>query len=169
MSYQVIAPTDVSSIDRTFQILQSDFRKIGVKLAQKALDSSAAFDAITAPGTKYLDFDLAMWDWVGLLDPDFMLSVVTCGQFGGWSDSGFCDKKYDRMYTQQQLTPDQGKRRQIVREMQKYLYEKRPYLWLATLDHVSAVNSKWVGLAYSPQGPVNPLSKLSLTKVHQTG
>ncbi|MDX6407683.1 MAG: peptide/nickel transport system substrate-binding protein [Gaiellaceae bacterium] len=169
MSYQVIAPTDVSSVDRTFQIIQSDFRKIGVKLAQKALDSSAAFDAITAPGTKYLNFDLAMWDWVALMDPDFMLSVVTCSQFGGWSDSGFCDKKYDRMYNQQQLTPDQGKRRQVVWDMQTYLYAKRPYLWLAAQDHVSAVSPKWTGLVHSPQGPFNSLSKLSLTQVHQTG
>jgi peptide/nickel transport system substrate-binding protein len=169
MSYQVIAPTDVSSVNRTFQIIQSDFSKIGVKLAQKALDSSAAFDAITAPGTKYLNFDLAMWDWVALMDPDFMLSVVTCAQYGGWSDSGFCDKKYDRMYNQQQLTPDQGKRRQIVWAMQKYLYTKRPYLWLAAQDHVSAVSPKWTGLVHSPQGPFNSLSKLSLTQVHQTG
>ncbi len=169
MSYQVITPTDLSSVDRTFQIIQSDFRKIGVKLAQKALDSSAAFDAITAPGTKYLNFDLAMWDWVALMDPDFMLSVVTCAQFGGWSDSGFCDKKYDRMYNQQQLTPDLGRRRQIVRDMQKYLYEKRPYIWLAAQDHVSAVSPKWTGLVHSPQGPFNALSKLSLTNVHQTG
>jgi peptide/nickel transport system substrate-binding protein len=167
MSYEVITPTDLSSVDRTFQILQADFRKIGVQLKQKALDSSAAFDAITAPGGKYLNFDLAMWDWVALVDPDFMLSVVTCDQYNGWSDSGFCDKKYDQMYSKQQLTPDQGKRRQIVWQMQKYLYGKRPYLWLATQDHVSAVSKKWTGLVNSPQGPFNSLSKLSLTQVHQ--
>ena len=51
-----------------------------------------AFDAITAPNNKYLGFDLAMWDWAALIDPDFMLSVVTCAQYGGWSDTGFCDK-----------------------------------------------------------------------------
>ncbi len=167
MSYQVITPTDVSSVDRTFQILQADFRKIGVQFSQKALDSSAAFDAITAPNGKYLNFDLSMWDWVALVDPDFMLSVVTCDQYNGWSDTGFCDKKYDKMYSQQQLTPDQGKRRQVVWKMQKYLYDKRPYLWLATQDHVSASNKKWTGLVQSPQGPFNALSKLSLTQVHQ--
>jgi peptide/nickel transport system substrate-binding protein len=167
MSYQVITPTDVQSVPRTFQILQADFQKIGVKLSQRALDSSAAFDAITAPDGKYLNFDLAMWDWVALIDPDFMLSVVTCDQYNGWSDSGYCDKAYDKMYSQQQLTPDQAKRRQIVWKMQTYLYNHRPYLWLATLDHVSAVNPKWTGLVNSPQGPFNSLSKASLTKVHQ--
>jgi ABC-type transport system substrate-binding protein len=96
-----------------------------------------------------------------------MLSVVTCDQWNGWSDSGFCDKTYDQMYSQQQLTPNQAKRRQIVWRMQKYLYDRRPYLWLATLDHVSALGKKWTGLVESPQGPFNGLSKHSLTKVHQ--
>src|SRR5205085_83966 len=128
MSYQVITPTDVPSTNRTFQILQPDFKKIGVQLSQRALDSTAAFEAIAAPNNKYLNFDLAMWDWVALIDPDFMLSVVTCAQYGGWSDSGYCNKRYDRMYSQQQLTPNQDKRRALVWKMQAYLYMQRPYI-----------------------------------------
>jgi peptide/nickel transport system substrate-binding protein len=169
MAYTVITPTDLTSVNRSFQIIQSDFQKIGVQLTQRALDSSAAFEAISGPNSKYLNFDLAMWDWVALIDPDFMLSVVTCDQYGGWSDSGFCNKQYDAMYTQQQLTPDQAKRRAIVWKMQTYLAKQRPYLWLAALDHVSAHSSKWTGIVNSPQGPFNSLSKLSLTSVHQAG
>ncbi len=108
-----------------------------------------------------------MWDWVSLIDPDFMLSVVTCAQWSGWSDSGFCDKRYDAMYSQQQLTPDQGKRRQLVWKMQKYLYDRRPYLWLANDDSVSAVSSKWDGFINTPQGPYNELSIRTMTSVHQ--
>jgi peptide/nickel transport system substrate-binding protein len=52
MSYAVITPTDVPSTNRTFQILQPDFRKIGINLTQRALDSTAAFDAMTAPDNK---------------------------------------------------------------------------------------------------------------------
>ena len=169
MSYEVITPTDLSSANRTFQILQPDFRKIGVELTQKALDSTAAFDAMTAPNGKYANFDLALWDWVGLIDPDFMLSVVTCAQFEGWNDSGFCDKKYDADYSKQQLTPDQAQRRDLVWKMQSYLQQKKPYLWLAALDHIGATSKNWTGLIDSPQGPFNSLSKLSLTSVHQAG
>ena len=169
MSYEVITPTDLSSANRTFEILQPDFRKIGVQLTQKALDSSAAFDAMTAPDGKYANFDLALWDWTGLIDPDFMLSVVTCDQWSGWSDSGFCDKKYDAMYSKQQLTPDQAKRRDVVWQMQKYLQAKKPYIWLAALDHVGAVSKNWTDYVDSPQGPFNSLSKLSLSSVHQAG
>jgi peptide/nickel transport system substrate-binding protein len=166
MAYDVITPTSVSSASRTFQILQTSFSKIGVQLRQKALDATAAFDLMSGPNNKYQGFDLALWDWVALIDPDFMLSVVTCAQYGGWSDSGYCDKRYDAMYSKQQLTPDQGKRRALVRQMQKYLYDRRPYIWLAALDSVDALSSKWTGLVPSPQGPFNSLSKASLTSVH---
>jgi peptide/nickel transport system substrate-binding protein len=167
MSYDVVTPTDVQSIPRTFQIIQTDFAKIGVQLKQKALDSSAAFDLMSGPNGSYQGFDLAMWDWTALIDPDFMLSVVTCAQYGGWSDSGFCDKHYDAMYAQQQLTPNQTKRRAIVWKMQAYLYTHRPYLWLANDDSVSAVAPNWVGFANTPQGPFNELNVSSLTNVHQ--
>ena len=167
MAYDVITPTDVPSTNRTFQILQPDFKKIGIQLRQRALDSTAAFDAMTAPNNKYAKFDLALWDWVGLIDPDFMLSVVTCAQYGGWNDSGYCDKRYDAMYSQQQLTPNQAKRKGLVWKMQRYLQAQRPYIWLAAQNAVWAVSKNWGGLVASPQGPFNSINKLSLSRVHQ--
>jgi peptide/nickel transport system substrate-binding protein len=169
MSYQVITPTDLQTVDRTFQIMQPDFRKIGVELKQRALDSSAAFDEIGAPDYKYLDFDLSLWDWVALADPDFMLSVVTCAQYGGWSDSGYCNKAYDALYSKQQLTPEKNKRRAIVWRMQKMLYQQRPYIWLYQLDQVDATSPKWTGLVDSFQGPFNQLNRISMSEVHQVG
>jgi peptide/nickel transport system substrate-binding protein len=96
-----------------------------------------------------------------------MLSVVNCAQYGGWSDSGYCNKRYDKMYSQQQLTPNQTQRRKIVWKMQAYLYKQRPYLWLANDDSVSAVSKNWVGFKNTPQGPFNELNVQSLTQVHQ--
>jgi peptide/nickel transport system substrate-binding protein len=167
MSYDVVTPTDVASIPRTFQILQTDFKQIGVQLNQKALDSSAAFAQMSGPNNTYQGFDLAMWDWTALIDPDFMLSVVTCDQWGGWSDSGYCNKHYDQMYSEQQVAPTPAKRRQIVWAMQAYLYKQRPYLWLANDDSVAAVSSKWADFQNTPQGPFNELNIQSLTQVHQ--
>jgi peptide/nickel transport system substrate-binding protein len=167
MSYSVIAPTDVQSITPTFQIIQTDFNKIGVQLKEEALDSSAAFAKMTSPNNTYQGFDLAMWDWTALIDPDFMLSVVTCGQYGGWSDSGYCNKTYDKMYSEQQVAPSLAKRRQIVWAMQTMLYNQRPYLWLANDDSVSAVSSKWADFENTPQGPFNELNIRGLTLVHQ--
>jgi peptide/nickel transport system substrate-binding protein len=169
MSYVVITPTDLTGVDRSFQIIQADFRKLGVNLTQKALDSSAAFDAITAPGTKYLNFDLAMWDWVPLIDPDFMLSVVTCDQYGGWSDSGYCNKAYDALYAKQGTTLNQSERRLIVYQMQQKLARERPYIFLNYESWLSAHSKTWDGFVSSPQGPFNSLSKQSFTEVHRVG
>jgi peptide/nickel transport system substrate-binding protein len=159
----------MQSADRTFQIMQPDFRKIGVELKQRALDSSTAFAEISAPNNKYLNFDLAIWDWVALADPDFMLSVVTCAQFGNWSDSGYCNKKYDALYSKQQLTTNQKARQKIVWQMQKILYDARPYIWLYQLDQVDATSPKWTGLVDSFMGPFNQFNRLSMTEVHQVG
>ena len=167
MSYNVIAPTDVQSIPRTFQIIQTDFNKIGVQLKEEALDSTAAFDKMISPNNTYQGFDLAMWDWVALIDPDFMLSVVTCDQYGGWSDSGYCNKSYDKMYSEQQVAPTEANSRQIVWAMQAMLYDQRPYLWLSNDDSVAAVSSKWADFQNTAQGPFNELNIQSLTQVHQ--
>jgi peptide/nickel transport system substrate-binding protein len=167
MSYAVITPNDLTGVDRTFQIIQADFKKIGVNLTQKSLDSSAAFDAITAPDGKYLNFDLALWDWVPLIDPDFMLSVVTCDQYNGWSDSGYCNKAYDALYQKQGTTLDQKERRLIVHQMQEKLARDRPYIFLNYESWISAHSKGWDGFVDSPQGPFNSLSKQSLTEVHR--
>lgn len=168
MSYEVIVPNDLSGVDRTFQIIQADFAKIGVKLTQKALDSSAAFAAICGKDcTAYDSFDLAMWDWVGLIDPDFMLSVLTCDQYGGWSDSGYCDPQYDQMYQEQGVATNADQRKQIVWQMQEKVFNDRPYIMLNYLDWRYAYTNKWDGFVSSPQGVFNSLSKQSMTEVHQ--
>ncbi len=89
MSYNVIFPPDERGTgDRTFQIMQTDLAKIGISISQQNMDDSATFNAISAPNSKYETFDMAMWDWVPPVDPDFMLSVLTCAQLGNNSDSG---------------------------------------------------------------------------------
>ena len=170
MAYQVITPTDLTGVDRTFQIIQASFQQIGVKLTQQALDSSAAFDKICGKDcTEYAGWDLALWDWVPLIDPDFMLSVLTCDQFGGWSDSGYCNKEYDKLYQQQGVTVNQDDRQQIVYRMQELAYNDRPYIMLNYLNVLEAHSPKWEGFVESPQAAFNPLSVQTMTEVHQVG
>jgi peptide/nickel transport system substrate-binding protein len=145
MAYDVITPATLDGINREFSIAQNGLRQIGVKISQRALDGSTAFSEITAPDNKYLNFDLSMWDWVGYEDPDFMLSVLTCGQYGGWSDTGYCNPAYDKLYQQQGVTVDQKKRQQIVWKMQKIIADQRPYIMLVNLDVVQASPKKWAG------------------------
>jgi peptide/nickel transport system substrate-binding protein len=172
MDYTVIVPSSQQAVlSRTFQIIQPDFQQIGVKLSLKVLDPSAAFDAIGAPNYKYLDFDLAMWDWIPTPPhPSYILSVVMCNQYGSNSDSGYCNPTYDKLWHQQASTIDQTKRRQIVYQMQEILFQDRPYIVLNYPDVIDAYNSDhWAGF-YNEAGFgifINN-STFTMNFVHQT-
>ena len=115
MSYEIITPDGLDGINRAFEIVQEGARRDRRRGDSRTpLDDTTAFEEIGAPDWKYLNFDLSMWDWVGYLDPDFVLSVVNCDQYGGWSDTGYCNPEYDRLYEQQAATADEAKRREIV-------------------------------------------------------
>jgi peptide/nickel transport system substrate-binding protein len=171
MAYPIIIPTSrQAELSRTFQILQPDFQKIGVKLTLKTLDPGAAFDAIGAPNYTYLDFDLAMWDWIPAPDPAEILSVLLCNQYGSNSDSGYCNPAYDKLYHDQEAAVDQKKRLQIVYQMQQVLYDTRPYIVMNYPDVIDAYSAKWGGFyneqgfgIYTGEGPQ------SFSNAHQVG
>jgi peptide/nickel transport system substrate-binding protein len=168
MSYTVIFPHDEQGAgDRAFTIMQNDLRQIGVQIIQKPMDDTAAFNAILNPDNKYLTFDLAMWDWVPEEDPDFILSVLTCVQYGNWSDSAYCNSAYDAMYAQQSAAVDPKVRQQIVYKMQQQLFNDRPYIVINYQDQIDAWNTNWAGFIETNQGIFNPLSKESMVSVHQ--
>jgi peptide/nickel transport system substrate-binding protein len=167
MSYEIIFP-ELDDTTRIFELLERWMTDIGVELKLKQLDSSAAFDAIGAPDYKYLDFDLAFWNWVPLIDPDFILSVLTCDQYGGWSDTGYCNPEYDKMYVKQAGQVDPQERLATVYAMQQMAYNDRPYIVVAYIDWVSASSPDWSGFDDGPQGPYNALSIRAMTEVEKT-
>jgi peptide/nickel transport system substrate-binding protein len=167
MSYTVLTPQSLFGVDREFTILQGAFQKIGVQLSQRSMDPSAMFADMTAPGsTGYLNWDLALWDWTPLIDPDFILSVLTCAQWGGWGDSGYCNQAYDRMYEQQGRILDAKARQHLVWRMQEKLYRERPYVVVNYLDNIEVYDHHWTGFIDTSQSSFNPLSKQSLEQVH---
>ncbi|HEX9064633.1 MAG TPA: ABC transporter substrate-binding protein [Streptosporangiaceae bacterium] len=169
MSYNVIFPPDERGTgDRTFQIIQADLRKIGISITQQNMDDSATFNAISAPNNKYQTFDMAMWDWVPPVDPDFMLSVLTCAQLGNNSDSGYCNPAYDKMYARQSALIKPTARHELIWQMQQYIYAARPYIILDYPDIIEAHSPKWTGFTVAPvMGSVNSLSTQTLLTVHQ--
>ncbi|HUZ36752.1 MAG TPA: ABC transporter substrate-binding protein [Streptosporangiaceae bacterium] len=169
MSYTVIMPADTSGGygDRSFQIIQADLRKIGVQLSPKNLDNSAAYDAITA--NHYRDFEISMWDWQPLIDPDFMLSVLTCGSWNVWNDTGYCSKSYDKLYQAQGAAVSPAKRQQLVYQMQQMVASQRPYLVLDYADLIEAHSASWTGLPLVGGTSWTELSKLPFESVHLAG
>ncbi len=169
MSYTVIFPhSETGAGDRAFAIIQNDFRQIGVNLIQRSMDDTAAFNAIAAPDNKYLNFDLAMWDWIPNMDPDFILMVLGCNQYGNWSDTGFCNHSYDQLYQAQGTTTNPHQRQNIVYQMQQIIANARPYIVLSYDDQIDAWSTHFGGFVESTQGIFNSLSLQALTLAYQT-
>jgi peptide/nickel transport system substrate-binding protein len=169
MSYTVIMSSDIASGygNRSFSIVQSDFAKMGVKLTLKVLDPTAAYNAVTA--NNYKSFELSMWDWYPLADPDFMLSVLTCGTWTVWNDTGFCNKSYDNLYAAQSAATNPAQRQQIVYQMQQMIATDKPYLVLDYASSIEAHSTKWKDLPLVAGISWNSMSKIPFETVHLAG
>ena len=169
MEYDVIFPTEVAGAgDRTFKIIQAGYEQIGIRLAQRKMDADAANHAIMGENRDYRDYDIAMWLWVPPLDPDFILSVLTCAQRGNNNDSGYCNPEYDKLYMQQAQISDRTKRAEIVNQMQELAYRERPYIALVYPQTLEAHSPNWTGFVSSPLvGSVNNLSIETLLNAHK--
>jgi peptide/nickel transport system substrate-binding protein len=169
MSYTVIVPDSMANSyeQRSFQIIQGDFKKMGVKLTEKTLDDSAAYDAILA--NNYKNFEISLWDWGPLPDPDFMLSVLTCVSWNVWNDTGYCSKSYDSLYKAQSAAVDTAKRQQIIYQMQQMVASQKMYLVIDYPDSIEAHSPAWTDLPLIGDSSFWSGSKIPMESVHQVG
>jgi peptide/nickel transport system substrate-binding protein len=173
MAYEIIVPNSLNfNGEREFEIVKEGFAQAGVEVTIKAGgDSTAAYALETGDNcdadksTGYDSFDIAMWDWVGYIDPDFMLSVVTKGQWCSWSDTGWDNPEYDKLYEQQGTTVDPEERRQIVYEMQQMIWDNFLYTQLVNLQDIAAHTKAWDG--FNPA--LDAYSKKNYTEPHKVG
>jgi peptide/nickel transport system substrate-binding protein len=173
MSYEIIVPNSLNfNGEREFDIVKEGFAEAGVEVTIKpGGDSTAAYALETgdncdaAKSTGYDSFDMAMWDWIGYVDPDFMLSVVTKGQWCSWSDTGWDSPEFDALYDKQGTTIDPEERKQIVWEMQQMIYDNFLYTQLVNLDDIEAHTKAWDG--FSPA--LDAYSKKFYSQPHKVG
>jgi peptide/nickel transport system substrate-binding protein len=95
----------------------------GIRVNTKAVSDNTLTDDIYAA-----DYDMFIWGWGSDPDPDFILSVLTCGQFMFWSDTFWCNEEYSRLYEEQKTQLDLNERAETIHEMQRIAYEESPYV-----------------------------------------
>ncbi|WP_418959452.1 ABC transporter substrate-binding protein [Streptomyces tritici] len=102
--------------------LQEWWGKLGIGLKVECLDS------VSDPWVKG-DYDLAFDGWSVNPDPDYVLSIHTCGALPatpkdtGATDNFICDPQFDALYAQQAVEYDAAKRADLVKRMQSRLYD----------------------------------------------
>ncbi|MET9765532.1 ABC transporter substrate-binding protein [Streptomyces sp. NPDC006372] len=122
ITYRVLCHATDPNDKAVGKYLQEWWGELGIGVQLNCLDN------VTDPwlAGKY---DLAFDGWSVNPDPDFVLSIHTCGALPatpeetGATDNFICDKKYDELYAQQLAEYDPAKRADIVKRMESRLYD----------------------------------------------
>jgi len=137
LEYRFYGPQGATEA-RAMEIISNGLAQIGIS-APPTLMETESLDAVYPA----FDFDLMYWLWDLDADPNFAMMLLTCDQRegGGWNDSGYCDPEYEKMYKEQAVTLDQEKRRQIIWDMQKKIFDDRPYIVITYQYYIEAYRS----------------------------
>ena len=137
LEYRLYATEDAAPV-RILEIISEGLARIGISASPTAMDVDSLLSLYPD-----FDFDLIYWGWDLDPDPGFVMSIFTCDQReeGGWNDSGYCDEEFEEMYQQQAVIVDREARRQLIWNMQRKLFDERPYIVLTYLKAVQAYRS----------------------------
>ncbi|XVS60607.1 ABC transporter substrate-binding protein [Actinosynnema sp. CA-299493] len=128
--------------EQTGEFVKRSLAELGIVVDVRIVSDNQLNEAGTA-GT----FDLQFSGWGTNPDPDFILSLHTCGQRpnadgkGGTTDTFFCDPEYDALYARQRTEFDPAKRRELVLKMQQRFYDQVPAVVLGYDNALEAYRS----------------------------
>ncbi|WP_282694123.1 ABC transporter substrate-binding protein [Streptomyces sp. CC208A] len=122
LSFRILCHATDPNDKAVGKYLQEWWGKLGIGLTVECLDS------VSDPWAKG-DYDLAFDGWSVNPDPDYVLSIHTCGTLPatpkdtGATDNFICDEEFDALYARQAVEYDTAKRADLVKRMQSRLYE----------------------------------------------
>jgi peptide/nickel transport system substrate-binding protein len=98
------------------------------------------------------DWDMILYSWGTIPDPDFQLSTFTAHECGSWSDTCYADDEYEALYKQQQTAVDPEARKVIVGQMQQIIYRDVPEIVLWYPNTFEAWRAdRWTGFVHWPE------------------
>jgi peptide/nickel transport system substrate-binding protein len=149
LEFRYFARSEENATVTTGEFVSEWLAEIGIATDVKSLTDTKLTDVIYEG-----KYDMFHWGWYPDPDPDFILSVMSCGQRppdGVWSDSFYCDEEYDRMYEEQKTLIDIDERAEVVKEMQRIVYDEAPYAVLYYDQTLQAYrDDRWTGFTPQP-------------------
>jgi peptide/nickel transport system substrate-binding protein len=118
-------PSDSIDAPRQAELLSEMWSAVGVSLELQAVDP----DALTAACCPAFDYDILLWGWGSDPDPNLLLSVYSTEEIpNGYNETGYSNPAYDELHAQQGVELDSEKRREIIWEMQKIVFDDVVYI-----------------------------------------
>ena len=110
------------------QFIAAWFEELGIKVDASVTEEGQLIDQLLPPEADgKAQFDMFIWGWVGDPDPNSLLKFFLADEIGVSSDSFYENPKYDELYDAQRKESDEGKRKQLLTEMQELIYADAPY------------------------------------------
>jgi peptide/nickel transport system substrate-binding protein len=167
LDFRYYVRSEENSTVKASEFIKEWLADIGIATDVKPLTDTKLTDVIYEG-----KYDMFHWGWFPDPDPDFILSVMSCGQRppqGIWSDSFYCNEEYDQMYLEQKSILDLDERAEVIKEMQRIVYEASPYVVLYYDTSLQAYRSdRWTGFRPQPDpggdllASYGPLSFISI-------
>lgn len=157
LRFRLYGRTNEDASVRSIEYIAGWLKQIGIEVDRRVMEDGQLNELLTKG-----QFDLYHWGWQADPDPDYLLSAMTCAQrprpdgMGGYvgqiSDALYCNPEYDRLYQEQARTIDETKRAEIVKQMQKMLYQDSPYIIVYYKDALEAYrNDRFTGFQLQPE------------------
>ncbi len=122
--------------------------QLGININLQAMDGGALSAKIYnyAGSVPDPDFDLAIWQWDGYLDPGQTLASYSTAQIGGWNEPEWSNAQFDKLNNLQLTTLDPNQRKNYIWQMQAIMYDQTPIIVFTYYDYLQALNTtRWEG------------------------
>ena len=132
-------PTTESKYRLAAAVVQAAWEEVGIGVTPHGLEPDTLTEQLYVPeagGTA--EYDVVLWGWRGAPDPDFLLSLFTSAEIGGWSDSSYANTAYDALFARQRQAATLEARQAVVHEMVDLVYDDAPYHVLFYDDELHA-------------------------------
>ena len=121
---------------------------IGLRIELTVVDEGYMGDAMyNFEGDTYApDYDLALWDFMGYIDPGDSAACFTTDQIGNYNEMNWSNSEYDRLTQEQYREMDGATRMELLRQGQAIMYAEQPMIVLDYPFVLQAVNvERWEG------------------------
>jgi peptide/nickel transport system substrate-binding protein len=122
--------------------------EIGLDIEYSVVDEGALGDDIwNYKGDVYApDYDLALWDFMGYIDPGDSAACFTTDQIENYNEMNWSNAEYDRLTEKQYREMDSAARMELLKQAQGVMYAEQPMIVIDYPSVLQAVNvERWEG------------------------
>ncbi len=125
------------------ELVQQYFKQIGIQATLNAQE----WNAMIKKDVVDRNYEMQLNWWVYPTDPDVTAYFVSTAAGKGFNIPGYKDTKLDDLLIKGQTTSDAAQRKQIYKDLQAYMADTLPYLFLWYPQEIDVVNSRVQGVA----------------------